>query len=247
MEQRFTLFIDVMGVQQQLDPTRAGDVEARFIACQERLADFHSDLTSTIEREQLLLAHMEPSVSPLSFVAEFSDAAYLVSQSFASVAAAGITMMRKALRHRYPLRGGLGFGSFSHETSGVRAGSDNLVWGTSSFLGGAVVTAYQAERCRNLGLRVFVHETVMHRADEPLLSTYTMPLPAEEVLDGCTHELRLWAPLDAVAAHKRLITFRDSQSLTTRARMHYDATGEAYRRCESIPENLPAILPGMWL
>jgi|GEM_PF-3937318 len=246
MEQRFALFIDVMGVQ-QLTSVSPEDVEAKFAACQEHLADFHSDLASTIERDQLLISLVEPPVSPLSFVAEFSDAAYLVSRSFATVAASGIMMMRRALRHRYPLRGGIGFGSFSHETSGVRAASDNLVWSTSSFLGEAVVTAYQGERCRTPGLRIFVHDAAMQRTYEPLLSTYTMPLPADEVTEECKHELRLWISIEAAAAYEQLMAFRNSQDLTPRARRHYDAAGEAYLRCEAVPGILPAIGPALWL
>jgi len=69
------------------------------------------------------------------FIAEFSDSAYIVGDRFASVAVAGILMMRRALRHKYPLRGGIGVGTFSHETSGVRTGKEQTVWSTSSFLG----------------------------------------------------------------------------------------------------------------
>jgi len=247
MPNQFALFVDVMGIQQQLDPVPTADAEARFNACQERLADFHQDLASTIDQDQLLLTRTVPLASPLSFVAEFSDAAYLVSNGFAAVASAGIVMMRKAIRHGYPLRGGLGVGTFSHETSGVRTGRDGLVWGTSSFLGGAVVTAYQAERCSTPGLRIFVREGVMRRNTEPLLKPYTVSLLPEEAVDNCTHELRLWSAAEAGAAQKRLEALRDSQEMTPKARRHYDAAGHAYRRFEVIRADLPIILPAVWL
>lgn len=250
MPNYFALFIDVMGIKQLLEPARP-NTEERFSSCQELLEDFHTDLAQTIEQSRWFRMGKESPNSqpamPLTFVAEFSDSAYFVSQSFATVATAGITMIRKATRHKYPLRGGLGAGTFSHETSGVRTGRDDLIWSTSSFLGGAAVTAYQAERCSTLGLRIFVHERAIQHTAKPIITSFTAELTPEESADNCTHELRLWRAEEVEPALKHLVELRDSRTLTPRARHHYDVTDLAYRRFEKIPDDLPRITPAIWL
>lgn len=158
----FALFVDVMGVQREL--TR-GDVSQPVVErrCREVFERFHGDLFDTINLNFPMMAS-GGSVEEPSFIAEFSDAAYVVGPRFTTVAAAGLSLMRSALRHRYPLRGGIGIGSFSHETSGVRTIRTGQVWSTSSFFGSSVVTAYQAERSAALGLRIFVHEAAVESA-----------------------------------------------------------------------------------
>jgi len=188
-----------------------------------------------------------PSVPEPKFVAEFSDSAYIVGERFASVAAVGLLLLRRALRHEYPLRGGIGVGTFSHETSGVRTNRETQVWSTSSFLGSAVVTAYQAERSNAAGLRVFIHPSVLRRNTEPLLKTYATELPEDERSAASTHELRFWQAAEAPAAAQRLIAFRDKQELAERPMRHYDATLTAYGRFAAVLKDLPLALPALWL
>jgi hypothetical protein len=244
----FALFVDVMGVQAQLVGDKAdSEPEGQFARCQERLEDFHGDLRNTIERDLPLLLLSDTSVPEPNFVAEFSDSAFVVGPRFASVAIAGVLLMRKALRHEYPLRGGIGFGSFSHEDSGVRAKRDGQVWSTSSFLGGSVVTAYQAERSRARGLRVFIHPAVMRLVSEGLRDVFSAPLSACELTPEATHELRQWHGTDSVLARERLDAFRAKQELTPRALEHYDATTAAFDRLAGIEAPIPLAPPAIWL
>jgi hypothetical protein len=111
MRKVFALFLDVMGVQQDLVPARARDESASFAQCHTRLEDFRQDLSNTIGRDLPLLLPSFGIPEP-DFVAEFSDSAYIIVERFASVAIPAIFLMRCALRHEYPLRGGIGVGSF---------------------------------------------------------------------------------------------------------------------------------------
>jgi hypothetical protein len=96
------------------------------------------DLEATLNEVAILLRDA-PSVPQSKFIAEFSDSAYIVGDRFAAVAAAGIMLMRRALRHEYPLRGGIGAGTFSHQTSGVRTGPEQLVNRIEPSAAGAVI------------------------------------------------------------------------------------------------------------
>jgi hypothetical protein len=244
----FALFVDVMGVQQALVGSGSGrEAAAAFGRCRERLEDFHRDLADTIGRDLPLLLAGLPTIPEPSFLAEFSDSAYVVSERFGSVAAAALLLMRRALRHEYPLRGGIGVGTFSHETSGVRTNREGQVWSTSSFLGSAVVTAYQAEHSLTPGLRVFIHPSVLRRNTEPLLQAYATPLPMEERSPCSSHELRFWRAAEAAAAAEKLLAFRDKQELADRPLRHYDATHSAYGRFDAIKKDLPLAPPALWL
>jgi hypothetical protein len=248
MRNAFALFVDVMGIQQELVPANdRRDESAGFDRCRDRLEDFHGDLSDTISRDLPILLTHTPSVGEPDFVAEFSDSAYIIGERFASVAIPAILLMRRALRHEYPLRGGIGVGSFSHETSGVRTNRERQVWSTSSFLGGAVVTAYQAERSVTPGLRILVHPLVMRRNTEPFLKIYTVPLSEEENNVNSSNELRFWRPNESEPASSRLRVFRDKQNLSERARRHYDAAIAAYTMFGTIAKDLPHIGPAIWL
>jgi hypothetical protein len=244
----FALFVDVMGVQQALLSTNDRlDAPSGFDRCRERLGDFHRDLSYLIVNELPLLLNNSPEIPEPDFVAEFSDSAYIIGERFASVAIPAIYLMRRALRHEYPLRGGIGVGTFSHETSGVRADQNRQVWTTSSFLGAAVVTAYHAERSITPGLRVLIHPLVMRRNTEAYLNAYTLSLPASEQNADSTHELRFWRNAEADDAALRLRAFRDQQNLSERAMRHYDAAITAYERFRATKKDLPHITPAIWL
>jgi len=244
----FALFVDVMGVRQDLVPTSdRQSASAAFERCRDRLEHFHHDLAEIVGQEVPLILIRDAGLPLPIFVAEFSDAAYIVGEQFGSVAIPALFLMRRALRHEYPLRGGIGVGSFSHENSGVRTDRERQVWTTSSFLGGAIVTAYQAERSSAAGLRIFVHPHVMRRNTEPFLKPYVMPLPASENTADSSHELRIWRADESRAATSRLLTFRQKQALSDRAARHYDATAGAYDRFGKVRKELPHILPAHWL
>jgi len=237
----FALFIDVMGVQQALvgGRSRSSESRARFEKCTAQLTRFHDDLAGAIEAVD--------SMQVPRFVAEFSDSAYIVDDRFAPVALTGILMMRRALRHDYPLRGGIGVGTFSHETSGVRTGKEQRIWSTSSFLGGAIVTAYQAERSAVPGMRILLHKTVMLRNAEPFVKPYAVPLEAGEADPNTGHELRFWKAAEAEIAKNRLNEFRQQQRLSPRADRHYGATIAAYGRFAVDRRDLPLVGPALWL
>ena len=239
----FALFVDVMGTQQELLPTDGRTDEVGLARCRDRLEDFHRDLNRVIEQR---LATFDGYPEP-GFVAEFSDSAYIVGERFASVAIPALSLMRSALRHTYPLRGGIGIGSFLHETSGVHAGGGQQVRTTSSFLGSAIVTAYQAEQSIAPGLRILVHPHVMQLEAEPLLKLYTVPLPQQESNAASTHELRFWYDFEVAPAISKLRDFRDAQNLTERSTKHYNATIAAYERFGTIRTALPHALPALWL
>jgi hypothetical protein len=244
-EDDFALFIDVMGVQQQL--TRDGDAsQSGFSECRERLEYFHRDLNTTLENELLIL--FADSLPQPHFVAEFSDSAYVVSDHFATVALAGVVIMRKALRHSYPLRGGIGVGSFSHETSGVRTIRREQVWSTSSFLGSAIVTAFQAERSVAAGMRIFMHPTVLTKNEyKSSFEEYAISLSPSEATETSSHEICLWRNNEAPAAVKRLQHFRDKQDLDPRVLRHYQATSDAYERFGKRDSRLPRVPPAFWV
>jgi hypothetical protein len=240
----FALFVDVMGVQSDLvTADNRHRASPGFDRCRERLEDFHRDLDDTAGK----LMNTAAGVPEPEFVAEFSDSAYVIGERFASVAIPALHLMRRALRHKYPLRGGIGVGSFSHETSGVRANRERQVWSTSSFLGSSIVTAYQAEHSTIPGLRIFIHPLVMRRNQEPYLNVYTLPLPKEENNMDASHELRLWQAHEVEAAMSRLRRFRDAQKLSERPLRHYDAAINAYERFRPIKKELPHVLPAIWL
>lgn len=244
----YAAFVDVMGVQRALLGEGRDDPESvqAFEDCRENLESFHRDLDNLMERELELLLHDSQIPQP-NFVAEFSDSAYIVGDHFASVAVPALSLMRKALRHEYPLRGGIGIGTFAHETSGVRTNRQRQIWSTSSFLGSSVVTAYQAERCPIAGLRVFIHPDVMILNTEAYLDLYTMPV-REPKTQTATHELRIWRAYESSAAIKRLIAFREKKGqLPERATQHYDATITAYENFETVETELPHIVPALWL
>ena len=89
--------------------------------------------------------------------------------------------MRKALRHEYPLRGGIGFGSFEHQTSGSSVQGDGQIWSAASFWGGAIVSAFQAECGVARGLRVLIHPDAMNQPDpDGTVEAATSVLPANE-------------------------------------------------------------------
>ena len=247
------LFVDVMGVQNLLVPVASAGQEPtqeptqRLDRCRTRLEDFHRDLNDTVERDLPLLFRTTPTAVLPHFVAEFSDCAYVVGSRFGDVAVAGLLLMRKALRHGYPLRGGIGMGTFAHEASGVRASGSGAVWSTSSFLGGAIVTAYLAERSVALGTRVFVHPTVGSGEAGHHVSSYTVPLLGAELNDQSSHELRLWRSSEAPSALQRLQGLCDAEHLAERVRQHYEATFAAYCRFALIAADLPLIPPALWL
>lgn len=242
----FALFIDVMGIQQKLmHGASRKDNEHLFKQCREHLEAFHRDLTNVLESLEMLL--IPASIPPPFFVAEFSDSAYVVSSKFGSVAIAGTLLMRRALRHQYPLRGGIGVGSFFHEASGVRTMTDKQTWSTSSFLGSAIVTAYQAERSTIPGLRIFIHPQVLRRNTESLIKVYPQPLLKNEVTETASHELRFWNASESAYAKERLRIFRDKQILSERAKRHYDAAIESYDRFSRILKPLPYVPPAIWL
>lgn len=244
----FALFVDVLGVQQQLVPSEKQHSKiGGFDRCRNRLEDFHQDLSNIIHRDLPLLLVRSPIRQP-RFIAEFSDSAYIVGDQFASVAIPALFLMRRALRHKYPLRGGIGIGSFSHESSGVQTSREGQIWSTSSFLGGAIVTAYQAERSNAPGLRVFIHPLVMQRAQEINLNLYALPLPADETSAASSHELRFWHSTEAAAAIDKLRAFREGETLPEQAGRHYDSAVAAYERFGSIKKQLPhALMPQLWL
>jgi hypothetical protein len=243
----FALFIDVMGVQQALvgGRPRSSESRIRFERCRAHLVRFHDDLAGALEQVGIVSMSVDSMQAP-RFVAEFSDSAYIVDDHLAPVALAGILMMRRALRHQYPLRGGIGAGTFSHETSGVRTGRDQTIWSTSSFLGGAIVTAYQAESSTVPGMRIFLHKIVMLRNTEPFLKPYSLPLGTEgDAVTG--HELRFWKADEAGMAQERLSKFRQHQRLSTRADRHYGPTIAAYGRFALDRRELPLVGPALWL
>jgi hypothetical protein len=247
MEDEFALFVDVMGVQRDLVEVNNSGASSGFTRCQEKLRSFRGDLERVVGSQLELLSMADPSVAEPSFVAEFSDSAYIVGKQFASVAIAGVSLMRSALRHEYPLRGGIGIGSFSHEQSGVRTIRGGQVWTTNSFFGGAVVRAYQAERCSVPGLRIFIHPLVMQNNAEPSLQTYATPLLEEGSPEGVSHELRIWRSEEVAPALSRLQAFRGKENPPGRALRHYDATVAAYTHFAKIVEELPGVLPAIWL
>lgn len=236
----FALFVDIMGVQQSLTRTDI-PTDAAVRHCRDTFEQFHRDLADTISMTFAVPAERGGMVAP-TFVAAFSDAAYVVGATFETVAAAGVMLMRRALRHSYPLRGGIGMGTFSHETSGVTT-REGQVWSTSSFFGSAVVTAYRAERSDALGLRVFVHEVA---ADAATSSIVAMPLRDAEPAPA-THELRLWRVIETEPAVERVTALRDGQQLGERARAHYETTIAAYRRYALVPDDIPFATPALWL
>jgi hypothetical protein len=234
-------------VQRELVPSKERrNAESAFERCRLRLEDFHQDLSNIIERDLPLILGRS-SVPQPRFVAEFSDSAYIVGDRFASVAIPALFLMRRALRHRYPLRGGIGVGSFSHETSGVRTSRDGQIWSTGSFLGGAIVTAYQAERSTTPGLRILVHPQVMQRNQEGHLNVYTMSLPKAEASDSASHELRFWTADETSAATKKLRAFLDAEQPPQRAVRHYEAAISAYQRFGTVKKRLPHAVPALWL
>jgi hypothetical protein len=242
----FALFVDVMGVKRDL-VSPAAETNEGFDHCRERLEDFRTDLFVLIN-QMLPMLLMRSEVPEPRFIAEFSDSAYIVGDRFASVAVPGIYLMRQALRHGYPLRGGVGFGTFSHESSGVRANQNTQVWTTSSFLGSAIVTAYQAERSTTPGLRIFVHPNVIGASkSESYWHNFAIPLPDTEVTTDSNHELRVWLDIEADAAATKLRDFRDRQDLPERPRRHYDATLTAYERFALLKGGLPFLTPALWL
>jgi len=244
----FGLFVDVMGVQQDFLLTDEHDEAlTRFNSCRERLKGFHTDLESTIAQELWRSdGGSKGAVGPV-FVAEFSDSAYVVSEHFASVASIGASLMRKALRHEYPLRGGIGVGTFAHETSGARVLQNGQIWSTSSFLGGAIVSAYHAEQNGAPGMRVFIHPQVMATSADERLTEYAIPLGETESNDKANSELRFWSAVEAPLALERLYKFRDKQRIPDRAAKHYDASAVAYKRFASAEGHLPDIVPAFWL
>ena len=228
----FALFVDVLGTQ---NATLDHDVAS----CRKMLRDFHYDLDVGVGWTSSLAG------SP-TFVAEFSDSAYVVADKFEIVAEVALWLMRHALAKEYPLRGGIGVGGFWHEMSGASMRGEGLTWSTSSFMGRAVVTAYQAERSRAPGLRVFVHPDVMLRNTEPFLKAYTVRLPREEQDDQANCELRYWAADEVDEALPRLCAFRDKQQLSERAARHYAAAVSTYERFSSIEATLPHSPPLPW-
>jgi len=244
----FALFVDVMGTQHDLAPTSDRRAAlSSFERSRDRLEAFHQDLSDTIGQQMPILLSGRANVPQPSFVAEFSDSAYIVGEQFGSVAIPGLSLMRRALRHKYPLRGGIGVGSFSHETSGVRTIREGQVWTTSSFFGGAIVTAYQAERSKAPGLRILVHPLVLRRNTEAFLKAYTIPLLENENSEASTHELRIWRANEAAAAISKLREFRDMQNLPEGASRHYEAAINSYARFGAIRRELPHVLPALWL
>lgn len=196
----FALFVDVMGTQAHLANPDMSPQDA-LRKSREIYEKFHEDLFDVIHRDLPMLASGQELTEP-SFVGEFSDSAYIVGEYSDTVAAAGTLLMRRALRHQYALRGGIGYGSFSHETSGVQTTRRAAqVWTTASFLGSAIVTAYQAERCAALGLRIFVHRAAQLQL-EAWPSGSFLKIPDSESSEPATHELRLWSSTEAEAGSK---------------------------------------------
>jgi hypothetical protein len=148
------------------------------------------------------------------------------------LAVLAIKMMRSALRHEYPLRGGIGYGTFHHEMSGVRTASEGQVWSTSSFLGGATVAAYQAERSPTPGLRIFIHPSV---PETELFEVLTVRASKEEANPGSFGELRLWRSEEVKAAIVQLSAFRSKQP------GHRSAGGIPFGRHRALSANS---LPG---
>lgn len=241
-ENNYALFVDVMGVQEKL---AGGDEETRntgFYSAIEMLGQFHRDLNSVVNMSvSLILA--EEFDTPISFVAEFSDSAYIVSKEFTPIAVAGIALFQKAIRHNYPIRGGVGYGKFFHQMSGVKAHFGNQTWSTSAFLGDSIVTAYRAERNAAPGMRVFIHPSV----PLPQGTAYVTPLEEQESNENANSELRLWDSTEIQYVLPRLIEFKEAQDLSERATEHYNATMAAYQRFLEIKERLPHIPPNYWL
>src|ERR1041385_7509268 len=207
--QVYALFVDIMGVQErQLRDEAEGALTAAVMPPD--LGVFHNDIARVTENELIQLARrasynwqnrpgdeLEAFIGsllnwPARFIAEFSDAAFIVFNTFAAAAATGVLLMRSAAWLGYPLRGGIGYGSFIHDTSGVKSSHEGQVWSTNSFSGTAVVTAYQAERSTALGMRLFLHSRVSAELIGPLMPS-TIPLHDSEQDSTSNRELRLWS------------------------------------------------------
>jgi hypothetical protein len=244
----FALFLDVMGVQDKLGRSESEPTHDLFMKeCREMFELFHRDVDETLGREMDLLTASGELTLP-QFIAEFSDSVYVVADDLGTLICTAVIMMRKALRHEYALRGGVGFGSFSHETSGSSMRRNGQIWSTSSFFGSAIVSAYQAERSKPLGLRVLLHPTVTAqlRGDDDLAAA-AAELPDNETSVSAMDEVRIWSSNEAAHAKRRIERFRDKQNLTDRARRHYDATMKAYERFGRITADLPFDPPTMWI
>lgn len=222
----FCAFLDVMGVQNKLTPV-AKDSHAvrRFNECHQILCKFHRDIQST--------------ATDLSFVAEFSDSVYFVSDRLVTVAKVSIMMIRLSLINGYPLRGGIGCGTFSHEFTGVSAYPGKTIWSNCSFMGGAIVSAYQASDLNNTpGLRVLVHPAVMRRNTEAYLKTLTVPLEPEQQSETASHELRCFGPSETPLAIELLKKLEYAQDIISdRARRHYAATVNSIQHMSDFKKN----------
>jgi hypothetical protein len=79
------------------------------------------------------------------------------------------------------------------------------------------------------------------------LKECALPLPAKEVCESSAHELRFWRPYEVEAAINRLKAFKNKQSLTERASLHYEATEVAYGRMADADRDLSLVGPALWL
>ncbi len=89
----------------------------------------------------------------------------------------------------------------------------------------------------------------MAEDSEDLLRDYTLDLPPTELSEDSKHELRLWSGSNSEArlAREHLLAFQNKQDLSERAKIHYEATAEAYRRFGKVKQLVPFVLPAMWL
>jgi hypothetical protein len=183
------------------------------------------------------MANMRHPVTAITF----SDSAFVAFTHLIDAASLAVDLARSMLAQKIPVRMGVAFGSFAalRFRSDVTAESGDHA---AEFLGTAVVRAYQTERCRIKGLRIFLHPSIhpllkdsVHNPEKPPTSGHAIrPLEcsvferANQV--GVQNELDYWDP----APTKEAAAWRGLQEMWDKAPdlalEHYQATAEAINR-----------------
>lgn len=241
--QYYVLFVDIMGAGDAFDHPSSPSLSHKWDLV---LHFFSADLDGLISNGlggAMSFFHLPSSFNRMPvFIGQFSDCAFLVFERFAPAAVAGALLMRCALVRRYPLRAGIGYGTFAHSGTTLVAQPRALTWSTASFHGSGVVRAYRAERCAACGLRVFVHPSAVQRKREPKLRRLIRRLDSPESSDTATHEVDFCGSDERPRAIQLLRETANELQAPERALRHYRSTEVAIERMDER-SNLPTSVP----
>lgn len=151
--------------------------------------NFH-EIINKVLKENMESRNLQNDYQPIT-TAVFSDSVFVASEGYEMVFGVAAKILDSAFEKLLPVRGGIGFGTFTSFSFSVSAQANGTLHLEAPFIGSAVVRSYRAESNGAKGIRIFIHPTTVSE-----LKKYTnwnpnsiIPLPEEEANENASHEI----------------------------------------------------------